>query len=219
MKLMKQLLLSIIVMLLIQVPSINAQKKACTTNRNSPPASNWYWAPDSSVKIYFVTGMFTPEQQSTLLSAMAFWTQAAQLAGAGVQFVYAGETDGVINCENCLTVTRRDVYQQDKKHYAFFHPLQQRSNGQLLSAWIDLDFATTSAPALKGFMVHELAHGLGLWDCTTCRSKQTIMNGFPGINKNNGLLEASACDLEVVRMVYDRQRRGLETSMVHAGRD
>jgi len=45
------------------------------------------------------------------------------------------------------------------------------------------------------------------------------MNAFPGINKNNGLLEASTCDLEVVRQVYERERRGAEVSALHAGRD
>lgn len=214
---MKLFLLTLVVMCFI--PAAARAQETCTTNRNSPPASNWYWAPDAEVKVHFVRGMFTPEQQGTLLSAMAFWTQAAQKIGAGVKFVYAGETGGVINCTNCLTVTRRDVYQQDKKHYAFFHPLLQRADGQLLSAWIDLDFATTSATALKGFMVHELGHGLGLWDCTSCRNKQTIMNGFPGINKNNGLLEASTCDLEVVRQVYDRERRVSETTLAQVGRD
>jgi hypothetical protein len=216
---MKLFLLPLLLILFIPNVANSTPESTCTANLNSPPASNWYWAPDAEVKVHFVHGMFTPEQQSTLLSAMAFWTQAAKRIGAGVRFVYAGETGGVINCENCLTVTRRDVFQQDKKHYAFFYPLQQRSDGQLLSAWIDLDFATTSPQALKGFMVHELGHGLGLWDCTTCRNKQTIMNAFPGINKDNGLLEASTCDLEVVRQVYEHERRALETSAVHAGRD
>ncbi len=216
---MKLLLLSLVATLLIPVAANLTQAQTCTANRNSPPASNWYWAPDAQVKVHFVRGMFTTEQQETLLSAMAFWTQAAQKVGAGVKFVYAGETGGVINCENCLTVTRRDIQQQDRKHYAFFYPLQQRHDGQLVSAWIDLDFATKSANALKGFMVHELAHGLGLWDCTTCSSKKTIMNGFPDINKDNGLLEASACDLEVVRQVYDHQRRSLEPTVALAGRN
>ena len=214
---MKLFLLSLL--LVCSLATVLHAQDTCTTNRNSPPASNWYWAPDAEVKVHFVRGMFTPEQQETLLSAMAFWTQAAHKIGAGVRFVYAGETGGVINCTNCLTVTRRDVYQQDKKHYAFFHPLLQRADGQLLSAWIDLDFATTNPQALKGFMVHELGHGLGLWDCTTCHNKQTIMNGFPGVNKNNGLLEASNCDLEVVRQVYDRERRGMESSLAQVGRD
>ena len=216
---MKLLLVSIALMLFIPAATIHAQERTCTANRNSPPASNWYWAPDAEVKVHFVRGMFTPEQQGTLLSAMEFWTRAAEKIGAGVKFVYAGETGGVINCENCLTVTRRDVYQTDKKHYAFFYPLQQRHDGQLLSAWIDLDFATTNLQALKSFMVHELGHGMGLWDCTTCHNKQTIMNGFPGINKNNGLLEASACDLEVVRQVYDRERRVSEDSLAQSGHE
>jgi hypothetical protein len=217
---MKLFLLALILMLFVPLAATRAQpQQACTANHNSPPASNWFWAPEAEVKVHFVSGMFTPEQQGTLLSAMAFWTQAAQRIGAGVKFVYAGETGGVINCENCLTVTRRDIQHQDKKHYAFFYPLQQHADGRLLSGWIDLDFATTNSQALKSFMVHELGHGLGLWDCTTCRNKQTIMNGFPGINKNNGLLEASACDLEVVRQVYERERRVLDTSVAHAGRD
>ncbi len=206
-------------MLFIPAATIHAQEQACTANRNSPPSSNWYWAPDAEVKVHFVHGMFTPEQQGTLLSAMEFWTRAAQKIGAGVKFVYAGETGSVINCENCLTVTRRDINRTDKKHYAFFYPLQQRHDGQLLSAWIDLDFATTNLQALKSFMVHELGHGMGLWDCTTCRNKQTIMNGFPGINKNNGLLEASACDLEVVRQVYDHERRVSEDSLAQSGHE
>jgi hypothetical protein len=33
------------------------------------------------------------------------------------------------------------------------------------------------------------------------------MNGFPGINNDNGLVAPSACDLEVVRQVYQLQRR------------
>jgi len=65
----------------------------------------------------------------------------------------------------------------------------------------------TDPAALTQAMAHELGHGMGLWDCTTCKKKQTIMNGFPGINSDNGLIAPSACDLEVVRKVYRVQRR------------
>jgi len=106
-----------------------------------------------------------------------------------------------------LTVTRREVHRSDRKHYAFFNPLKQSDDGLLISAWIDFDFATTSPHALQGFMAHELGHGMGLWDCTTCKKKQTIMNAFPGINSDNGLIAPSACDLEVVRQVYRLQRQ------------
>ena len=56
-------------------------------------------------------------------------------------------------------------------------------------------------------MAHELGHGMGLWDCKTCSKKQTIMNGFPGINQDNGLISPSDCDLEVVRGVYQLHRQ------------
>jgi hypothetical protein len=105
-----------------------------------------------------------------------------------------------------LTVTRREVHKHDRKHYAFFNPLTQSSDGLLVSAWIDFDFATTSPQALQGFMAHELGHGMGLWDCKSCKKKKTIMNSFPGINDDNGLLAPSVCDLEVVRNVYRLQR-------------
>jgi hypothetical protein len=79
--------------------------------------------------------------------------------------------------------------------------------GLLISAWIDFDVATTSPRALQGFMAHELGHGMGLWDCTTCKKNQTIMNGFPGVNRDNGLVSPSRCDLEVVRGLYQLQRQ------------
>jgi hypothetical protein len=60
---------------------------------------------------------------------------------------------------------------------------------------------------LQGFMAHELGHGMGLQDCESCRKKKTIMNSFPGINKDNGLIAPSTCDLQVVRQVYELQRR------------
>jgi hypothetical protein len=85
--------------------------------------------------------------------------------------------------------------------------LKQASDGLLLSAWIDFDIATTNPKALQGFMAHELGHGMGLWDCTSCKKNKTIMNGFPGINNNNGRVAPSECDLEVVRQIYQLQRR------------
>jgi hypothetical protein len=179
----------------------------CVTNRNAPPANSYYWPPDTSVKVYFMRGMFTPEQRGTLLAAMNTWSDAAKDAGAGVTFSYAGDTEQLSKCNACLTVTRRDVHKSDNKHYAFFNPLKQDRDGLLVSAWIDFDFATTRPQALLGFMTHELGHSLGLWDCTICKKKQTIMNGFPSINRNNGRVTPSTCDREVVRNVYDLHRR------------
>ena len=48
-------------------------------------------------------------------------------------------------------------------------------------------------------MAHELGHGMGLENCPSCKKNQTIMNSFPAINRDNGLVSPSPCDLEVVR--------------------
>ena len=181
--------------------------EACVANRTAPPISAYYWPPDTTVKVYLIRNMFTPEQRETLFAAMDHWSHAATELGTGVKFSYNGEVGELIDCAGCLTVTRREVNKLDKKHYAFFNPLRRDSEGLLISAWIDFDFATTNPQALRGFMAHELGHGMGLWDCTKCQKKKTIMNAFPGINQDNGLVTPSACDFEVVRQVYYLQRR------------
>ncbi len=189
-------------------PKIQPQTKpaVCTTNRNAPPVGGYHWPADTEVKVYFVRNMFTPEQGATLLEAMKTWTVKGQEDGSGVKFTYAGETERRMSCRSCLTVGRRDVYKQDKHHYAFFNPMQ--AEGQLLvSAWIDLDFGIKDPTALQGFMAHELGHGLGLWDCPSCKNKQSLMNSFPGLNKNNGLVAPSSCDLATMRSVYQEERQ------------
>ena len=189
------------------------QPDVCVTNRNAPPVNAYYWPPDSNVKVYLQRGMFTDEQRDMLLAAMKDWSDSAGHTAAGISFAYAGEVDQLATCKGCLTVTRREVYRKDRKHYAFFNPLKQDADGLLVSAWIDFDFATTKPKALQGFMAHELGHGMGLWDCQSCQKKKTIMNAFPGINKDNGLIAPSTCDLEVVRQVYQLQRQ-IDRNMV-----
>ena len=204
---MKLILLTFLLSLSSTIVNCQERADVCVTNHNEPPVSSYYWPPDTTVKVHFIRAMFSPEQTDALLTAMKAWSDVSAQVGAGISFVYAGEVDGVMNCHGCLTVTRREVYKNDRKHYAFFNPLAQRADGLLISARIDFDFATTKPQALQGFMAHELGHGMGLWDCTTCKKKQTIMNGFPGINKDNGFLEPSICDQDVVRSVYQLQRR------------
>jgi hypothetical protein len=180
--------------------------EACVTNRNAPPVSSYHWPADAEVKVYLVRNMFTVEQRAALLETLKTWTIAGNEADAGITFTYAGETEALVNCRSCLTVRRREVYKYDGSHYSFFNPLS--SEGRVLvSAWIDLDFATTDPHALQGFVAHELGHGMGLWDCENCKSKRTIMNGFPGINKDNGLIAPSRCDLETLKTVYAQERQ------------
>lgn len=204
---MKRLPIFLFVLLLLPF-AVNAQDRieACVTNRNAPPAGLYNWPPDSQVKVYLVRNMFTPEQRRALFEAMETWTRATQATNAGVKFIFAGESDGTVSCQGCLSIMRREVYKNDHAHYAYFYPLKFNRDNSLFSASIALDFATTDTRAVTGIATHELGHGMGLWDCTTCKKKQTIMNSFPGINRDNGLLAPSACDLEVVKRVYSTQR-------------
>lgn len=204
---MKPILL--FMLLFIAVIEVAAQERpeACVTHRNAPPANTYYWRPNTNVKVFFEHDTFNPEQRTALFAAMKTWSNTAAETGAGIDFSYSGEVERPATCEACLTVTRREVHKSDHKHYAFFIPLRADDDGLLVSARIDFDLATTKPQALEGFMAHELGHGLGLLDCMTCKKKKTIMNVFPDINKDNGLIAPSACDLEVVRQVYERQRR------------
>lgn len=181
--------------------------EVCTTNRNAPPVGAYHWPANSEVKVYFTRSMFTSQQSAVLLEAMKTWNMVGEDNGSGVKFIYAGETDSRMNCRSCLTVTRRQVYKQDRHHYAFFNPMQELGGGLLVSAWIDLDVGITEPKALEGFMAHELGHGLGLWDCPSCKNKRSLMSSFPGLNKNNGLIAPSSCDIETMKGVYQEERQ------------
>ncbi len=186
--------------------------EVCTTNRNAPPVGEYHWPADAEVNVYFVRGMFTPEQSSALLEAMKTWKAADQEIGSGVRFVYAGETDSRMTCRSCLTVTRREVFKNDGHHYAFFNPMKMDEGRLLVTAWIDLDIGITDPRALQGFVAHELGHGLGLWDCPSCKKKQSLMNGFPGLNQNNGLVGPSSCDVATTKAVYLEERQMVASS-------
>jgi hypothetical protein len=190
--------------------------EVCTINRNAPPAGAYHWPANSEVKVYFTRRMFTPEQSAVLLEAMKTWNTVGAENNSGVKFIYAGETDSRMSCRGCLTVARREVYKQDRHHYAFFHPMQELGRGVLFSAWIDLDVGITEPKALQGFMAHELGHGLGLWDCPGCKKKQSLMNSFPGLNKHNGLIAPSTCDVATMKSVY---REELQIAAVRMNAD
>jgi hypothetical protein len=202
----------LISILLVQFTLVAGQSPSeCKTNQSAPPAGLYAWPSGAQVKVYLMRGMFTAAQQQALIRAMEFWSQAAKRNDAGVTLLYGGETDDARNCNNCLTVTRREVYGDNRKYYALFVPMGKTADEPrqelLRSARIEFDVATTEPHALQGYMAHELGHGMGLWDCPKCKKKQTIMSGFPGVNRDNGLIEPSVCDLEVMRLVYEKKRR------------
>ena len=196
----------------------DGNRVVCKTKKSAPPVSLYVWPPDTKVKVYFLRGMFTKEQRQTLLAAMKDWNQGAQQIGAGVSFTDAGETDRRVSCKQCLTIDRKNPKVKGHKFYAAFYPVHYERNGWLNSAWIEFDAATTDPKALQGYMAHELGHTLGLDNCPSCGKLKSIMNNFPAVNRHNGLLSPSPCDLEVVRKVYDSQRKSASAATQIASR-
>lgn len=148
---MKPFLIAILLLLLIPIVAVRAEKlAACTPKRNLESMA--YWRPDSIVNVYFFRSMFTSEQRQALLDAMESWEETAKKFGSAVSFSYAGETDGLIDCQNCLTVARQDVYTIDRKGHTSFNALRRNDMGQLISAWIGIDGATNDSAGLRGLM-------------------------------------------------------------------
>ncbi|HKO42877.1 MAG TPA: hypothetical protein VJU84_06295 [Pyrinomonadaceae bacterium] len=189
-------------------PESSKRPIPCKTKKSAPPVSLYVWPPDTTVHVYFMRGLFTNEQRQTLVAAMKDWNHNARQIGAGVLFKDAGETDRRVRCKQCLTIARKDSQVKDNNHfYAAFYPMNYQPNGWLNYGWIEFSPATTDPKALQGYMAHELGHSLGLDNCPSCGDRKSIMNSFPGVNRHNGLLSPTHCDLEVVRRIYDGHRR------------
>lgn len=152
-------------------------------------------------------GMFTPSEQQAIREVMDQWNGLSEQAGSGIKYDYAGEVGLHENAEGYLTLTRIEIMKgTNNRYYAYFFPTHN-PDGLIRSAQITFDFKTTDATALKSYVAHELAHGMGLWDCKSCQGKSTIMNGFPGVNKSNGLIAPSTCDIQVVKTLFNNERK------------
>lgn len=206
----------LIVFCLLPVCAVRAQdiREHCIQNATAPSASSYYWRPDREVRIHFQRGLFTTEERKVLLTTIRNWSIIAAESNTGVKFTYAGELDATATCTSCLRITRTEVNRKDPKHYAFFYPVELTADWLLISARIELDFATTQPRALQSFIAHELGHGMGLADCPTCQKKKTIMNSFPAINRDNGLIAPSECDVKIVKQIYEHRRRHENNSTI-----
>ncbi len=181
---------------------------SCKSHHSAPPPRPYSWAPDTRVSVYIERNKFTAEQIAALQAAMNHWTRASISNGTGVTFGFAGEIDSDVTCSNCIVVTRQKVRKTHPKYLAYFAPLKRNWDGSLARARIVFDEGTTKPYVLQTFMSHELGHGMGLWDCPSCKKSETLMRGFPSVNEVNGAVEPSRCDLEVVRAVYEARRAG-----------
>src|ERR1051326_1841918 len=201
--------LLLLALLLLTVSAAHAQQtaRACTTNKNAPPASTWHWPAGTHVKVFIVRGMFTPSQQQVIHDVMHEWNGLSEQIGTGIRYDFAGEVERGEDRPGYLTLTRIEIMKgTNHRFYAYFFP-NHNADGSIRSAVITFDFQTRDTAALRSYVAHEMSHGMGLWDCKSCKGESTIMNAFPDVNKGNGLIAPSACDIEVVKTIFDQEQR------------
>ena len=116
---------------------------------------------ESIIKVYFVNGMFSAEQRKALWEAMDDWKSTRKMAGEEIRFVDLGETSGLIDCQDCLTVVRQQIYTRNPKWRSSFNRLRQDHSGRLISAWIGLDATISTTAGLRDLMLKALERGLG----------------------------------------------------------
>jgi len=152
---MKTSFYALILLLFFQAATVMGQKAEPAASNRAALEASFFWPQDSTVKVYFVRGLFTSEQKQMLWQTLESWAQRAA-ATATIRFSYAGETDGLIDCLACLTVTRQEVYTNDSRRQASFNRLRGGRAGQLISAWIGLNRSLTDLQKLRVLLVRTL---------------------------------------------------------------
>jgi hypothetical protein len=166
---MKLSLIAILLLLLIPFVAVRAKESDAGTSKQNLACSMAYWRPDSIVSVYFVRDLFTQEQRRALLDAMGSSEEAARKMGLAVTFNYAGETDGLIDCQSCLTVARQNIYANDRKGTVALNALRRNDRGHLISAWIGIDRATNNSVGLRGLLLDALRGVRGTKALSICK--------------------------------------------------
>jgi hypothetical protein len=159
---MKASLFVVVLLLAVAVNGVRAEPVGPSSLSLSESAATAYWPSAAVVNVYFVHDAFTSEEKHTLWEAIEAWTAAARKAGSAIKFTDAGETGGLIDCADCLTITRQGFDINRFKQRVSFNALRQDAAGRLISAWIGFERKPASPQALKILMQQALEQGLAL---------------------------------------------------------
>lgn len=132
---MRSILVTVQILLICFVVASAKKSRLVSQPTVNVVCSASFWKPASKVDVFFIRDLFTTDQRRAVLDTMHYSEAAAQKVGAAVTFNDAGETDGLIDCENCLTIARQgDAL--DRKGRIVFNSLRRNDRGNLVSAWI-----------------------------------------------------------------------------------
>jgi len=174
----------------------------CRIGEQAPPIGFWTWPQNTRVKVYVRSADFSSQQIFHLLSALKNWNDVSDATTSGVTFEYIGETAQTLDCVNCVTITRGQVFDGKRRHLTELHAYSIKHNQLISYAVIVVDPRLTDLKALTEAVAHELGHNLGLLDCYECRQKSTVMGKFKDINVPNNMAQPTACDIAQVKQAY-----------------
>lgn len=155
----KTLIATLLLLLITATLPVSASRAAGSGASNG--TSETVLPVSSSIKVYFVSGMFSAQQRKALWEAMKGWQSLRKVRGAEISFVDFGETGGLIDCQSCLTVVREELFMSKSKKRSSFNTLRHDGTGRWASAWIGLDRNTTTITDLRTLMTRALDLGLG----------------------------------------------------------
>jgi hypothetical protein len=152
----------LIIILLVLVPLYGLTAASSKDRKvNFKPSAVLDWRTDRVVNVYFVRNMFTVNERQMVWNALETWTQMAKKKGRELSFVAAGETGGLIDCADCLTIARSGYTTERMSQRASFNALRQDETGRLISAWIGFQH-TGDQIDLNVLMLQALERGLSL---------------------------------------------------------
>ncbi|HWN11410.1 MAG TPA: hypothetical protein VNO50_19435 [Pyrinomonadaceae bacterium] len=148
---MRSTLLTIPLLLICFAMVSGKEPKASSPTTIAGRCASSFWKPDSKVDVYFMRGLFTADQRRAVLDTMHNSQENVRTIGLAVTFNYAGETDGLIDCENCLTIARQS-HAHHRKGQTVINSLRRNASGNMISAWIEIDRETNSSSRLREFI-------------------------------------------------------------------
>lgn len=187
-------------------PRNDNSKTACTVDVRAPAFGFWTWPSGARVKVYILAADFRREEIPFLLAPFIHWDAEWQSTGSGVRLDYAGTISVMQECQNCLTIMRKPIFNKKARHGSEFQAHGEENTQLVRHATILVDPALTDPKALTSAVAHEIGHGLGLLDRYDCKDGSTVMNKLKSMNVSNNMEGPTFCDIAQVRDAYKQLR-------------
>lgn len=204
---MRQSFFLLLLVILILAPhrstvAVSGIAAPCKVGSQAAPFGFWNWPVNSTVNVYVVSSEFTNTQLASLMLPLANWNAVSDNTGAFVKFSYKGSVPEPMYCQNCLTITRGNIFDKSRRHATELRAYSARGDQVLTWATIVVERALINPKVLTNAIAHEIGHSFGLLDCYDCKAKSTAMLKLQTLQTPNGVEGPTDCDVQQVRAAY-----------------